>query len=167
MRASPILPALAIALFGGADAAGDINESPEWLNILAHLPTPAYAGKAPAIVLLDEDTIEIDAHGVATDTHRFAVRILHFNGRENANGGAYYNGAADKVLTAEAWLVRNGRIEKPVAKSDWVDIAAKSPGAAIDELRSRQINLSERALANDVFGCETNSSSSSASSSAR
>jgi len=145
---------LALALLCHGRAA-DSNDWPDWLRAVVGLPTPENAKSAPALVLLDDTSLDVDAKGVATEVHRMAVRILHISGREYAAGGVGYIGNADKVLGADAWLCRNGKSPRPIKAADWVDLASNSPGAVIDEYRSRRISLTNDALANDVFACET------------
>lgn len=130
-------------------------EAPEWLKAVATLPTPTYAAKAPALVLLDENTIEIDAKGVATEVHRWAVRILHSSGSPRASGRVAYIEGTDKVLSTGAWLVRKKETIESKKKGDWIDLATGSDGAVIDEQRSMAISLSDRAITDDVFGYET------------
>jgi hypothetical protein len=154
MRFPRFLPAAVVAVSTACSAFAGANDWPDWLSTASREPTPDYAAKAPAVVLLDDTSLEIDAHGVAIETHRYAVRILHLSGRDNASASTYYNGAGDKVLKADAWLLRDGKSGHPVERLDWVDLAANSPGAAIDELRSRNINLSSFAVEGDVFGVE-------------
>ncbi|HVU16455.1 MAG TPA: transglutaminase domain-containing protein [Candidatus Didemnitutus sp.] len=135
----------------GAASTFDI---PDWLAAISHAPTPDGVGLAPAVVLLDDTTFDVDAHGVANETHRVVIRILRLSARDQASGVTFYNGAADKVQSTDAWLLRDGKVVKPVKSDQWVDLAANSPGAAVDEIRSRSINLSDLALGGDVFACE-------------
>lgn len=128
---------------------------PNWVAAAASLPTPTNAAKAPAVVLFDETTLEVDNKGIAIEVHRAAVRILHIAGREHASGGVSYNESSDKVLEVNAWLLRDGKLPRAVKNSDWVDIATNAEGAVIDEYRSRRISLSSEALVNDVFSFET------------
>ncbi|HEY4256707.1 MAG TPA: transglutaminase domain-containing protein [Candidatus Udaeobacter sp.] len=130
-------------------------DTPDWLTATMNLATPENAAHAPAVILLDDTSLEMDAKGVLTEIHREAIRILHISGRDYAAGHATYDGKADRVLEANAWLFRDGKQPRPVKKGDWIDIATNDPGTAIDEYRSKQIDLSGTALAGDVFGYET------------
>jgi len=72
----------------------------------------------------------VDGRGVATEVHRFAVRILHISGRNNATGRALYNDSADKILTSDAWLIRAGSLAHPIKNSDWIDMATNADGCS-------------------------------------
>ncbi|MEO6995195.1 MAG: transglutaminase domain-containing protein, partial [Lacunisphaera sp.] len=147
--------ALSILSFAATTAVGQTYDPPDWLNAVVKLPTPETAAHAPAVILFDDTSMETDNKGVVTEIHRKAVRILHMSGKEFARGGAFYNENADRVLDANAWLVRDGKQPRPVKKADWVDVASTEASTPINEIRSRQINLADSALAGDVFGLET------------
>lgn len=143
---------IAFALTVAGRAASD--DFPDWVQTAVRIPTPSGAAAAPAVVLIDDTRLDIEASGIMVETGRYAVRILHLHGRENARQTTIYNGSADKVKAADAWLVREGKDAHPTGSRDWVDLAANAPGAAVDEIRSRSIDDSEWALAGDVFACE-------------
>jgi transglutaminase-like putative cysteine protease len=157
LRAAAVL-ALALGLAGsGRCDAPDLfpPHAPEWLAATVAQPTPADVGRAPAVVLLDDTSSEIDAQGVAVDMHRRAVRILHVSGRDSAIASVFYNGVSDRVLSANAWLLRNGRVLYSRENYEWVDLAANDPLTAIEEMRSRQVSLESDAIPGDVFAFET------------
>ncbi len=129
-------------------------EAPFWLKAAASIPTPASAAGAPAVVLLDETTMEIDAAGAMVETHHYALRVLHEAGRKHARGEAIYNGASSRVTEAGAWLLRDGRQTEERLSRQWADVSAEAAGAAVDEMRMRVLNLSDQALNGDVFGYE-------------
>lgn len=150
-----LFTAALIVTIPAGTAHGQSYDTPDWLTTTMTLPTPESAAHAPAVVLLDDTSLEMDAKGVITEIHRAAVRILHISGRNYASGHASYDGKADRVLEANAWLFRDGKQPRPIKKADWIDLATNEPGTAIDEYRSRHIDLSGTALAGDVFACET------------
>jgi hypothetical protein len=145
--------ALLLALVLGAITAE--AAVPAWLKAAAATPTPAAIDNAPAVVLVDDSTIEIDAAGVMTETRRYAVRILHNAGRQFAEGEVIYNGASAKVESLGAWVVRGGKEFESKGNSDWLDLSAEAAGAVVDEIRKRTVDLSGRALTEDVFGYES------------
>lgn len=140
------------ALFIGTGVHAD---APDWLTAAAALPTPAMAAKAPALVLLDESSVDVDAKGMSVEVHRVAIRILHNSGGSRATGRAAYIGGTDKIQSVGAWLIRNKQTIETKKKSDWVDLATGSSGAAIDEQRTMLVSLSDKAITDDVFGYET------------
>ena len=130
--------------------------APAWLQKLADAPVPAEASATtPAWVLLDETTMEVNDRGEATETHRFAVRLRINAGSSYASVWLSYNGKSDRVISTEAWLVRQGKAVREKSGSDWVDLAAASEGAVIDENRARWIDFKQYAVGGDVFGYET------------
>lgn len=132
------------------------KDAPGWLRAIARdSVVPAGVGSAPAVVLLDETTLEIDETGQALEIHRFVLKILHNSGSERAVGLCHYNGASSKVLELKAWLLRQGEAVEEKGRYDWLDTASNSPGAAIDESRSSRIDLSGQAVTGDVMGYET------------
>ncbi len=152
---SPLFVAALIATVPATTAFCQSYDTPAWLTTVMNLTTPEGAAHAPAVVLLDDTSLEMDPKGVLTEIHREAIRILHISGRNFAAGRATYDGKADRVDEANAWLFRDGKQPRPIKKADWIDLATNDPGTAIDEYRSRQIDLSSTALAGDVFGYET------------
>lgn len=140
-----------LALTRGAHAA-----VPAWLKAAAaSAPAPAAVDNAPAIVLVDDSVMEVDPTGVMIETRRYAVRVLHNSGREYARADVTYNGASSKVESLGAWVVRNGKEFEGKGTSEWLDLSAESAGAVVDEIRKRTVDLSGRALTDDVFGYES------------
>ena len=147
------LPFLAIgflAIAGSASAA-----VPAWLKTAAAAPAPTAVDNAPAVVLVDESIMEVDATGVMVEARRYAVRILHNAGRQHARGEVVYNGASSKVENLGAWVVRSGKEFEGKGTAEWLDVSAESAGAVVDEIRKRTVDLSGRALVDDVFGYES------------
>ncbi len=131
------------------------GEAPDWLNTAAKLATPESAGKAPAVVLLDELSYEIDVTGGYTVVHRRALRILHNAGTDYATASVGYLSTSDKINSAEAWVVRQNKTVETRRKSAWVDFADNASGAVVDETRVLMVNLSDKSAVGDVFGYET------------
>jgi hypothetical protein len=127
----------------------------DWLKSVAALPVPEYKNAPPAVILLDDYSIEIDAHGRAETTHRWAVRILHLSARSLADGSVRYNGKSDKVSYAEAWLWRKGEVVKWVKQREWVDFSDGDAGSVIDEMRKKIAFCSSNAVVGDVYAIET------------
>ena len=150
MRILSCLSFLFCVLAGSVAAA-----STDWLEALARQPAPGESTLAPAWVLLDETTLEVDEQGYYTETHRVAIRLRINAGRSYAQGVVSYNGKSDKVQSVGAWLIRKGKIVQDKTGSDWADREAGSTGSIIDEMRKREIDLREFAVGEDVFGYET------------
>ena len=124
---------LAFALLAAAGSV--VAVVPAWLKAAAAAPATIAVDNAPAVVLVDDSVLEVDATGIMVETHRYAVRILHNAGRQHARAEVVYNGASSKVESLGAWVVRGGKefAAKPVG--EWVDVSAESAGAVVDEQR--------------------------------
>ncbi|MDD2765405.1 MAG: DUF3857 domain-containing protein [Opitutaceae bacterium] len=149
-----MLSRLFYAFAVGAIACTLHAEVPDWLTAIAAKSPSVIGGSAPAVVLLDEQDLDVDNRGQLVTTYRRAVRILHPAGKEEAFASVFYNGKSDKVLAAEAWLLRGKKPVKTVKKSEWADLTAEARGSIEDENRSRVCGLTGEALAGDVFGFE-------------
>ena len=134
-----VFVACALATGGRADA-------PDWLTALAARPVTELKDAPPALVLLDESTVELDTHGQMVTTHRRALRLLHQSAKTQAAASVSYNGKDDKVLVAKAWLLRKKDTIKTLGESAWFDFAAGASRSVVDEMRSRACSLDGEAL---------------------
>lgn len=129
------------------------NAFPDWVRAVSQVPTPENAGDASVVVLLEDTLVDVDAEGVATTTHRVAFRILGTPGKSWATASVYYNGETDKVRSASAWLIRNGKEVRPPSGTDWVDRTIDE-GSLYTEMRQRTYRRHDVAEG-DVFVAET------------
>jgi len=135
-------------------------EAPDWLMQANAIPTPAMAAKAPAVILLDESSYEITPKGGFIEINRRAIRILTNSGSNLARGHQAYNSVSDRVEYLKAWLVRDGKTIETKTKGDWMDLATNAAGAVVDEYRSFEVSLKDKAVNGDTFGYETKRSGS-------
>lgn len=131
--------------------AGD--EAPAWLQQAAAMPVAPYTKDAPAVVLLDESRVTVEADGRTTTVQRFAVRVLVREGRAAARMRVGYIPNTSKVREMKAWLVRDGGPTKAYGKDDFIDIAS-SADDVYNEARARVISAVDDADKGTVFGCE-------------
>ena len=82
------------------------DEVPTWLQQSTAIQLPAYDKDVPAVVLVDDSTINIQADGTVNKTYNFAIRILRREGREYAVGHVGYIPDIGKVKELRAWLIR-------------------------------------------------------------
>jgi hypothetical protein len=122
---------------------------------IAKQPTPELKNDPPALILLDETVWEVDEHGRADVTHRYAIRILRLGARDLAVGSVRYDGKADTVSYATACVWRAGEAFKKFRQGDWVDAADYAEGAVVDEMRKKSIDCSSWTVVGDVFAVET------------
>ncbi len=102
------LPVLSLLLPVAASAAGPFSKSPppvpDWVIQAAAVPTPSSAASAPAVTLLEDTLITVDASGQGTARHREVIRILKPQGREYGEVGAYSSSDA-RLLAFHAWSI--------------------------------------------------------------
>jgi transglutaminase-like putative cysteine protease len=146
--------ALAFLLWIGSSAEARYAPAPDWTSRVQGIPTPANAGSAPALILLDETAEEIDAQGSATVRHRLAVRILTVEGKTWAHMALGYLQGSDRVKLTDAWLIRNGKEVKNPDYNDWIDLSSDPYGSLYSDIRTKQFSRSD-AVVGDVFVAET------------
>ena len=57
------------------------REAPSWVTETATRAVPAYPGRVPAVVLLNEQKVTVDSTGMMTSVTRGAVKILTYEGK--------------------------------------------------------------------------------------
>lgn len=125
--------------------------APTWLKSLAAAPAPAIAGKAEAVVLLDESIQKVSPDGKIVTTVAGAVRVLKRDGRDWAQVRIPYNDQAEKVTAFDAWLVAADGTAKNYLRKDTLDAALDRDSVYTD---ARVLLLSAEAEADvgSVFG---------------
>jgi len=127
------------------------DDVPSWLQQAASVKLSAYDKDVPAVVLVDDGTINIDADGHVNRVYNFAVRILRREGREYAVGHVGYIPDIGKVRELRAWLIRaNGEIKR-YGKDDIVD-SAGATNDVYNEYRIKHVSAASDADAGTVFG---------------
>jgi len=135
-------------------AANMFAGAPEWALQAARTATPADVGDAPAVVLSNEVTLEVDARGSTVRTLRYVLRALTAEGRSKAACGAAYVQGTSKVQSSSAWLIRAGRSVKSSERDNWADVSNDSFGALYSDSRMRVLSFANEAAVGDVFACE-------------
>ena len=117
-----LLCGLVLLLLGVGRAAGD--EVPAWLQQAANAKTPAYPVKdVPAVVLYNEQIVNVSDDGKITVTVNYAVRVLRREGRHAAVAVESYLTDSGKIKEMRGWLLRaNGQVKK-YGKDETADIA--------------------------------------------
>jgi len=99
------------------------DDIPSWLQQASAVKLPAYDKDVPAVVLVDDGTVTIDADGRINTVYNFAVRILRREGRAYAAGQVGYIPDIGKVKEFRAWLIRaNGELKR-YGKDEVLDLA--------------------------------------------
>src|SRR5262245_12226102 len=119
-----------------ANAASD--DAPEWLRQAANQKCPTYDKDVTAVVLVNDDTVTVDADGRLVRVYNFAVRILRREGREYAEAHVGYVPDSGKVKELHAWLIRGDGEAKRYGKNETLDIAGR-PNDVYNEYRVKMI----------------------------
>ena len=118
----PVAAALMLAI--PLLASNKEKEAPSWVTEVATRATPAYSGKVPAAVLLDEQKVTVDPSGMVDTVTRHAVKILTHDGKREAEVTEGYEKGGRQVKELHAWLVAPGGFVKTYEKNDVQDLGA-------------------------------------------
>jgi hypothetical protein len=142
------VPALAA---GGEDV-------PQWLQQAAASQAPSYEKEVPAVVLLDEQVMQIGEDGRITTTTTYVVRVLAREGRVFAQANEFYQTDSGKVKDIRAWLIRSGGVVKKFGKEEIIDRVADL-NDVYNESRVKMIDASDFADVGSVFGYQVTTES--------
>jgi hypothetical protein len=131
-------------------AAGS-DDVPQWLQQAAASQAPTYEKDVPAVVLLDEQAVQIGEDGRIITTTTYAVRVLAREGRVFAQANEFYQTDSGKVKEIRAWLIRSGGVMKKFGKEEVIDRVADL-NDVYNESRVKMIDASEFADVGSVFG---------------
>jgi hypothetical protein len=148
-RAAGLL--LGIGLLAGAAWAGD--DVPPWLRDAATAPPGTYDRKVPAVVLLHEQQVTVDASGKTETIERGAVRILNREGREHASAAMVYVTSTDKIKDFHGWILPASGAPIRYRKERLID-AALASNDVYNEERIRLFSAGDDAQDGSVFGYE-------------
>ncbi len=130
------------------------SEAPDWALTASKQPAPQLPRNPPAVILLEEEIVEVDESGEMQVIQRGMIRLLASSGSKWANAGTAYNAKAEKIKNARAWVLRNGKMAHEKKKKEWVDASAADNLTITSEMRQLQINLYGLVAAGDVFAYE-------------
>ncbi len=135
-------------------AASSSKDFPSWVVEVSTRKMPAYAGKVPAAVLLDEQHVTVDPSGAISTVTRCAIKILTHDGRQAAvaTAGYYKNGRQVKEL--RAWLIAPSGFQKTFDKGSVVDLGAFDNDELYSDIRYRMIRA-ENPEIGSVFAFES------------
>jgi transglutaminase-like putative cysteine protease len=125
-------------------------EVPSWVSAATALSDPAIVGDASATYRVADQFITIRPDGIIETEYRFAIDIWRNTGSSHANDMEWYNAKTDEVESAEAWLIREGKVFEQRGKSKWIDQISLSAFSAFDEIRTVSCNFSDMAVKNDI-----------------
>lgn len=134
-------------------AASKEQEAPSWVTEAASRTLPAFSGKVPAAVLLNEQRATVDASGLVTTVTRHAVKILTHDGKRMAAVTEGYEKGGRQVKQLHAWLLAPSGFVKTYEKSAVEDLGAYNE-AFYDDYRLRRIRV-DNAEIGAVFAYES------------
>lgn len=142
-----VLAFLILGLAGSVFAA----DAPDWVKQVAGSSIPTYDVKnIPAVVLLDDYAVSVDASGKILTTSRYAIKILTNEGRREAIARGFYLTTGSKVTDIDAWLLPpDGKVQS-FDKKSVLDLVA-DPDDIYNEGRIRVIDASDSAVVGAVF----------------
>ena len=127
------------------------ESAPAWLQQAAKSVSPQYQKDVPAVVLYNEQTVNVGADGLLTITECYAMRLLTRDGKAYAEAGASYLQKSSKVREIRAWLLRPNSTTKYYGKDSVMD-RISDPDDIYDEQRVKTIDASREADVDMVFG---------------
>lgn len=132
-----------------------VDESaPAWLQQAAKITTPEFKKDVPAVVLRNEQSVNLSSDGMLTITTNYAVKLLTREGKYWADADALYLKSSSKVRSIKAWLIRQNGTVKYYGKDETLD-RISDPDDIYDEYRVKNIDASDDADIGMVFGYET------------
>jgi transglutaminase-like putative cysteine protease len=142
---------LGIGLAAGVALAGD--DTPQWLRDAAAAPQGTYDRKVPAVELLREEQVTVDASGRTERVKRGVIRILNRDGRDYAVARMMYDTSTDKVKDFRGWLLPASGAPIRYKKDRLID-AALVGDEIYSEARVRVFAAGSDAQDGSVFGYE-------------
>jgi hypothetical protein len=116
----------AVGLLIGAFAAARApvaraGDAPDWLRAAAAAPLPKVPADAKAIVLLDDETVTVQANGSDIEHHRWAVKILRSSGRDRGILVIPFNKQM-KIDSMKGWCIPATGKEMSVTEKDAIEV---------------------------------------------
>lgn len=145
-----LLALVGLLLMAASVSAAPGDETPAWVQQAVAIKVPTYEKDVPAVVLVDEATVNIGSDGRVNKVYNYAVRILRREGREWAEGQVGYIPDIGKVKDFRAWLIRPTGPAKRYGKDDAIDIAG-ALNDVYNEYRMVRISAVDDADAGAVF----------------
>ncbi|HXN49361.1 MAG TPA: DUF3857 domain-containing protein, partial [Bryobacteraceae bacterium] len=140
-----------VGLAAGVALAGD--DVPQWLRDAAAAPQATYDRKVPAVVLLQEEQVTVDASGKTETVKRGAIRILNRDGRVYAGVSMDYIVSTDKIKDFHGWTLPASGAPIRYKKDRLIDAAAAA-NDVYNEVRVRFFQAGDDAQDGSVFGYE-------------
>ncbi len=144
---------VAVGLLLAAGAVRAADDVPQWLRDAAAAPKGTYDRKVPAVVLLQEEQVAVDASGRTDTVKRGAIRILNRDGRKHAAVSMVYITSTDKIKDFHGWMLPSSGAPIRYKKDRLID-AALAQNDVYNEARIRLFAAGDDAQDGSVFGFE-------------
>ncbi len=128
-------------------------DAPTWLRLAASAATSSYEERSPAVVLIDEERVDIDRNGRMRTSKIYAVKIFSSEARSTAVARALYRTDTGRVRRLRAWLIDPSNELIEYEEEDLIDIALVG-NDVYNEARLKVIDASNDARPGVVFGYE-------------
>ncbi|MFN0101574.1 MAG: DUF3857 domain-containing protein [Bryobacteraceae bacterium] len=147
------LPAAVLLIVSAAWAADEA--APAWFRDAAAQKLPQLNAKAPAVVLLDEQSTSVDELGTVVERRTRVIKILNNEGRNRAVAVESYIQKAGKLRDLRAWLLQTDGVIHRYGKDKVVETGGGGGGILYDDYRTAIINASQDAGPGTIFGFES------------
>lgn len=123
---------------------------PAWVSQFRSVQTPVYGKDVNAVVLQNEQIVNVESDGKTVTTTNYAVRILTRDGRREAAALKHYLVTSGKIRDFKGWLVRADGVTQSYGKDKVLDIIG-DPDDIYNEYRKKVIDASNDADVNSIF----------------
>ncbi|MBM3784567.1 MAG: DUF3857 domain-containing protein, partial [Acidobacteria bacterium] len=128
------------------------SDVPQWVRAAAAKAHPAYQAKTPAVVLLNEETLTVDAEGKRVFQERYVAKRLTA-GRVRLSGGRTYDSRTGRIRDFRAWVINPNGNEIKYGKDKIAESTASSSGG-YSEQKYREVAPGDELLQGGVFAYE-------------
>ena len=131
------------------------ERAPDWVVAAIAQPVTVSTESAEAVVLLNENRVEVRAGGVVVTRSRTVTRILRPDGRSRAAASLAYVTDGMKIVSFRAWIVRaQGEVVAAQRKQIIDTVVHTTARELYGEARQQSLRMGDVASPGDVFAAE-------------
>ncbi len=131
------------------------ERAPEWVVAAIGQPVTVSTESADAVVLLNENRLEVRTGGVVVTRSRTVTRILRPEGRSHAAASLAYVTDGMKIVSFQAWIVRAQGEVVAAQKKQIIDTVVHTTARELyGEARQQSLRMGDVASSGDVFAAE-------------
>jgi hypothetical protein len=113
------------------------NDPPDWVRQAAERRTPEYGVKVTSAVLLQEESVTVEADGKRVMRERGVIKVLQ-PGRESIRATRSYNSKSGKIRDFQGWLIAPTGKVSAFGKDRIIDVAVTD--GLYEELRMKVLD---------------------------